>query len=85
MHRPSLLSIFAGAAIALSACSAPDGATAQLGPADGRDLSPADTGRVNVGDLAPDFSLESYRGDVVRLSEFRGQKHVVLVFYRGHW
>ena len=85
MPRPSPLSIFAGAAIALSACSAPDSATAQLGPTDGRDLIPADTGRVSVGDLAPDFSLESYRGDVVRLSEFRGQKDVVLVFYRGHW
>jgi cytochrome oxidase Cu insertion factor (SCO1/SenC/PrrC family) len=85
MPRPWLLPIFAGAAIALSACSAPDVATAQLGPKDGHDLTPADTGRVTVGDLAPDFSLESYRGDVVTLSEFRERKDVVLVFYRGHW
>lgn len=85
MPRPSLLPVLAGAVIALSSCSAPDSANAQLGPADGHDLTPADTGRVNVGDLAPDFSLESYRGDVVTLSEFQGQKDVVLVFYRGHW
>jgi cytochrome oxidase Cu insertion factor (SCO1/SenC/PrrC family) len=85
MPRPSLLPILAGAAIALSACSAADSASAQLGPTDGRDLTPADTGRVAIGDLAPDFSLESYRGDVVTLSEFRGEKDVVLVFYRGHW
>ncbi len=34
----------------------------QLGPVDGRELPPVDTGRVEVGDLAPDFSLMSYGG-----------------------
>jgi peroxiredoxin len=24
-------------------------------------------------------------GDVVTLSDFRGKKNIVLVFYRGHW
>ena len=85
MPQPSFLSLLAGLGIALSACSAADNATAQLGPADGHDLTPADTGRVKVGDVAPDFSLESYRGEVVTLAQFRGQKDVVLVFYRGHW
>ena len=33
----------------------------------------------------PDFSLESYDGGVIRLSEFRGKKDVILVFYRGYW
>jgi hypothetical protein len=56
-----------------------------LGPVDGRDLDPVDTGRVAVGDLAPDFALESYEGPVVRLSDFQGDKEVVLVFYRGYW
>jgi hypothetical protein len=56
-----------------------------LGPADGRELPPADTGRVKVGDIAPDFSLQSYDDGVVTLSDYRGQKNVVLVFYRGHW
>ena len=85
MMRPSLLCIAAGATLAWTACSAPGDDTAQLGPKDGRDLSPADTGRVMVGDMAPDFSLESYRGDTVTLSDYRGDKDVLLVFYRGHW
>ena len=58
---------------------------ADLGPADGRDLPGQDTGRVAVGDAAPDFSLLAYSGDVITLSDFRGQKNVVLAFYRGHW
>jgi hypothetical protein len=58
---------------------------AGLGPRDGRDLPPADTGRVAVGDPAPDFALRSYAGPVVALSDFRGRKDVILVFYRGYW
>ena len=57
----------------------------RLGPADGLELSGLDTGRVEVGDIAPDFSLMSYAGTVTTLSDFRGEKNVVLVFYRGHW
>jgi hypothetical protein len=56
-----------------------------LGPADGRELAPADTGRVRVGDLAPDFSLASYDDGVLTLSDYRGTKEVILVFYRGWW
>lgn len=62
-----------------------DGQTAALGPADGRDLPGQDTGRVAVGTDAPDFSLLAYSGDVITLSDFRGQKNVILAFYRGHW
>ena len=58
---------------------------ATLGPADGRDLPAQDTGRVMVGSPAPDFSLLAYSGDVLTLSDFRGQKNVILAFYRGHW
>jgi len=57
----------------------------QLGPVDGHDLSPTDLDRVVVGDTAPDFALEALSGDVYALSDFRGAKNVVLVFYRGHW
>jgi cytochrome oxidase Cu insertion factor (SCO1/SenC/PrrC family) len=48
-------------------------------------LAPTDLNRVNVGQLAPDFTLENYDGNKISLSEFHGQKNVVLVFYRGHW
>jgi len=62
-----------------------DEAPVTMGPKDGLALPPADTGRVRIGELAPDFSLESYRGEVVTLSDYRDRKDVVLVFYRGHW
>jgi len=56
-----------------------------LGPVDGRDLPASDLERVQVGDEAPDFSLVSLAGPVVTLSDFRGQRNLVLVFYRGWW
>ncbi len=56
-----------------------------LGPHDGLDLPGVDTGRVAVGDVAPDFSLVNYEGTVTTLSDFRRDKNVVLVFYRGYW
>jgi len=31
-----------------------------------------------VGDMAPDFTLRSHTGDDVTLSQYRGEKHVVL-------
>lgn len=36
---------------------------------------------VQVGQLAPDFSLTNQAGETVILSSFRGQKAVVLYFY----
>lgn len=36
---------------------------------------------VEVGDEAPDFELKDQNNQVVRLSSFRGEKNVVLVFY----
>ncbi len=36
---------------------------------------------LKVGDAAPDFSLQDQNGAVVKLSEFRGKKNVVLAFY----
>lgn len=49
-------------------------------------MTPADKvdrGRVEVDAPAPDFALEDFSGNTVRLSDFRGRKHVVLVFNRG--
>ena len=36
---------------------------------------------VEVGDQAPDFELKDQHGTPVKLSDFRGKKNVVLVFY----
>jgi hypothetical protein len=73
----------------LGGCVADDGAEqprqVTLGPADGRDLPGTDLDRVTAGDVAPDFSLVSLAGPVFTLSEFLGQRNVVLVFYRGWW
>jgi cytochrome oxidase Cu insertion factor (SCO1/SenC/PrrC family) len=60
-------------------------AFAQLGPKDGANLAPTDLERIKVGQPAPDFSLENIDGKPVSLSDFRGKKSVVLVFYRGQW
>lgn len=68
---------------ALLLMSGPAGA--QLGPKDGPDLAPTDLNRVKVGQAAPDFSLEAADGKPITLSDFRGKKNVVLVFYRGYW
>ncbi len=61
------------------------GSEPRLGPHEGLDLLGIDTGRVAVGDVAPDFSLMTYAGTVTTLSDYRGEKNVVLVFYRGYW
>lgn len=37
---------------------------------------------ITPGDLAPDFELEDVQGNLIRLSDFRGQP-VVLSFLRG--
>jgi peroxiredoxin len=36
---------------------------------------------LEVGQAAPDFSLKDEHGQVVRLADFRGDKHVAVVFY----
>jgi cytochrome oxidase Cu insertion factor (SCO1/SenC/PrrC family) len=38
-----------------------------------------------VGRPAPDFTLPDAGGRQVTLSEYRGKKAVLLVFYRGYW
>ncbi|GGS94268.1 peroxiredoxin [Streptomyces chromofuscus] len=36
---------------------------------------------IQVGDKAPDFALKDNHGRAVQLSDFRGEKNVVLIFY----
>lgn len=39
--------------------------------------------KVALNTSAPDFALENFRGERVRLSDFRAQSNVLLVFNRG--
>lgn len=36
---------------------------------------------IEVGSAAPDFELKNQHGESVKLSDYRGEKNVVLVFY----
>lgn len=48
------------------------------------DLSPRNS-PVQVGDMAPNFSLDDQKGQKVTLSTVRASGPTVLVFYRGNW
>jgi peroxiredoxin len=39
--------------------------------------------QVKINTPAPDFRLQDFRGEIVRLSDFKGHKNVVLIFNRG--
>lgn len=77
-------------ALSLTGCVAESGEEqaplpVTLGPVDGRELPGTDLERVVAGTSAPDFALASLAGPTVALSEFRGSRNVILVFYRGWW
>jgi len=38
--------------------------------------------RVSINQSAPDFNLVDFRGNTVRLADYRGVKNVLLVFNR---
>ena len=38
---------------------------------------------MSLHQIAPDFSLPDFSGDVVSLSDYRDRKNVLLVFNRG--
>jgi peroxiredoxin len=43
---------------------------------------------IKVGEVAPDFELPGVEGErplTVKLSEFRGKKHVVVAFHPLDW
>ena len=39
--------------------------------------------QVSLNAPAPDFILQDFRGEAVRLASFRGKAHALLVFNRG--
>jgi peroxiredoxin len=39
--------------------------------------------KVTINKFAPDFTLKSFAGEPVTLSDYRSQKNVLLVFNRG--
>jgi len=55
-------------------------ATATLAAPRLRPQAPAKT-HLKVGDEAPDFELGSTAGKKIKLSDYRGQKNVVLAFF----
>jgi peroxiredoxin len=38
---------------------------------------------IQINQPAPDFTLPDFEGKLVRLTDFRGKKNVILVFNRG--
>jgi cytochrome oxidase Cu insertion factor (SCO1/SenC/PrrC family) len=40
---------------------------------------------LRVGERPPDFTLPDAGGRPVTLADYRGQKPVLIVFYRGYW
>ena len=71
--------------LALVAASSTAQAQTKPGPKDGEGPPASDLNRIKTGDAAPDFTLEDQDGKPVTLSDYRGKKTVVLVFYRGYW
>jgi peroxiredoxin len=52
----------------------------------GRKSVASETSTLKVGDTAPDFELPGHRGgEKFRLSDLRGKKNAVLVFYPLDW
>jgi cytochrome oxidase Cu insertion factor (SCO1/SenC/PrrC family) len=59
-------------------------ACAKVNPSLSRDLKPRNS-PVEVGEIAPDFTLDDQNSQKVTLSSGRGSMPTVLVFYRGYW
>ena len=51
----------------------------------GTTLGEIHNAKLQVGDQAPEFELYDSTGSLIALSDFRGQKNVVLAFYPAAW
>jgi len=65
---------------ALFSIAASSAALAQQPPATAQPKPPSKT-HLKVGDKAPDFTLRATDGKSYKLSDFKGQKNVVLAIY----
>jgi hypothetical protein len=87
-----LLSLLAGcqnrgSEVSVEALNAPPAkpTAPSAAPAPSIDPRVTDLERVKEGSLAPDFALENVDRKLYRLSDYKGKKNVVLVFYRGYF
>ena len=46
---------------------------------------PKEAYMISVGDKAPDFKLNDHLGREVELGQFKGKRHVMLLFYPLDW
>ena len=72
-------------ALTIGLATANPAAFAQTAAKEGTHSSATDVNRIKVGQPAPDFTLEDVDGKNISLSDYRGKKNIVLVFYRGYW
>jgi cytochrome oxidase Cu insertion factor (SCO1/SenC/PrrC family) len=87
------LLLFSFSAVLLAACQGggQPGAVPTASPATAAAPTPSydpswtDLNRVKANTLAPEFALEDQAGKTHKLSDYRGRKTVVLVFYRGYF
>lgn len=75
-RTPLLLAAAAFAVLALTGCVGDGGQDAQGGTSD----LPEQNG-LEVGTTAPDFRLKNQDQETVALSDFEGERNVILVFY----
>lgn len=61
------------------------GAAAVIGLSGGGGNMPIRNAQPEVGDSAPDFRLADHTGGYIRLSDFQGDKNVVIAFYPLAW
>ena len=40
---------------------------------------------IAVGERAPEFSLQDHLGRTITLGQFRGRRHILLLFYPLDW
>ncbi len=79
MTLPSIATRLASLALMVALVPAPSQA------AEAPQADPVQADRVQVGQVAPDFTLPDPDGAEHGLSTLRGEKNLLMVFFRGAW